>query len=352
MHQRIVRGLTALSAVLLAACQDAPTSSTAPDDDPSFARSPQGQERLAQAFARATPDVMDLAGTVFADVDEARGRLVYGIETIGAARAVEQALSRAGVSATDYEIRLVPAVQFMATLQNSDTRPVLAGVQINFTQYVCTMGFNVNLTGQASFITNSHCTGKQGGVENTLYYQPLKSSHPTAIAVEVADPLYGKLPGCSRGKSCRYSDASRAVYQNGVTGTYAIAKTSAANNGSLDITGSFSVTGQNATQDNFPVGTVVNKVGRTTGWTRGQVTSSCATVNVSGSKLQLLCQTLVQDNGGATLVGGGDSGSGVFTVTTNATIVGVLWGGSGDGKLFVFSPLKNIISELGALRAY
>ncbi|HUF26416.1 MAG TPA: hypothetical protein VMM18_05470, partial [Gemmatimonadaceae bacterium] len=33
------------------------------------------------------------------------------------------------------------------------------------------------------------------------------------------------------------------------------------------------------------------------------------------------------------------------------TLVGILWGGSSSGDLFVFSPLKNIQDELGALTA-
>ncbi len=71
--------------------------------------------------------------------------------------------------------------------------------------------------------------------------------------------------------------------------------------------------------------------------------------NVSGSQVQLLCQTFVQNAGGATVVSGGDSGSGVFRILSgnNVQLVGILWGGSSDNKLFVFSPLKQIIQELG-----
>jgi hypothetical protein len=74
-------------------------------------------------------------------------------------------------------------------------------------------------------------------------------------------------------------------------------------------------------------------------------------VNVSGSKITQLCQTIVSAN-----VGGGDSGSDVFTVTsgTNVRLAGVLWGGgSMNGKtVFVFSPLANIKGELGALTTH
>ena len=72
-------------------------------------------------------------------------------------------------------------------------------------------------------------------------------------------------------------------------------------------------------------------------------------VNVSGTNITQLCQTLV-----SATVGAGDSGADVFTITsgTNVRLSGVLWGGSSDGKLFVFSPLANVRAELGALTTH
>jgi hypothetical protein len=97
----------------------------------------------------------------------------------------------------------------------------------------------------------------------------------------------------------------------------------------------------------------LHKVGRTTGWTSGNVTNSCVTVNVSQSNIALLCQTIVQRSG-TVIVAGGDSGSPVFRPTGSSDeveLVGILWGGSSSGNLFVFSPLKNIQVELGDLTA-
>jgi hypothetical protein len=52
-------------------------------------------------------------------------------------------------------------------------------------------------------------------------------------------------------------------------------------------------------------------------------------------------------------VGPGDSGSPVFKITSgdNVELAGILWGGNTSGSLFVFSPLKNIQDELGAMTA-
>jgi hypothetical protein len=52
-------------------------------------------------------------------------------------------------------------------------------------------------------------------------------------------------------------------------------------------------------------------------------------------------------------VQGGDSGSGVFTLSgSNASIVGILWGGNGSGTQYVFSPLKQVRDELGPISAH
>jgi hypothetical protein len=90
------------------------------------------------------------------------------------------------------------------------------------------------------------------------------------------------------------------------------------------------------------VGQTVNKVGRTTGWTQGRVSNTCVNTGVQGSNIVQLCQTFV-----AAGVGSGDSGSPVFSGTSSVTLVGILWGGSGNQ--FVYSPISNIEQELGAL---
>lgn len=345
--------LTSLSpllavALVLSACT---TSEPVAPDEPIQPAAGGRQDQLAAWFARSSPVVLALPGTVFADHDEDNGRLLFGVENQAAIRGVQQALNALGVPATAYATQITPPIYQVATLRDR-WRPTQGGIQIHFSQYLCTMGFNADDGTERSFITNSHCTGKQGGVENTAYYQPTSSVDGTVIATEVEDPTYKRGGACPRGRVCRYSDAARARYSSGVSSTRgAIAKTSGPNNGSLEVTGSFTVTGQDNTTTKFASGTTVNKVGRTTGWTQGNVTNSCVNVNVSGTNITQLCQTLVQNPNGAVLVGGGDSGSGVFTGTSNVTLVGILWGGSSDGKLFVFSPLKNIRDEIGPITA-
>jgi hypothetical protein len=351
MHSRrtSVRLLLASLVLTVAACQDTQTPLEPEIPEAASAAVSHSPQQLAGWYGRSVAEVMALPQTVFANHDEATGELVFGVEHAGVARGVAQVLARQGVPASAYRVEVTPPIHFAATLRDVH-RPTFGGIQIHFGNYLCTLGFNVDHSGGRSFITNSHCTNQQGGTEGTTYYQPTSTAASTAIGVEADDPTYFKGGQCSRGKVCRYSDAARVLYNSGTESSRGvIAKTTGVNSGSLDIDGSFSIGEQDNTSTSFS-GTI-QKVGRTTGWTQGTVSQTCARVNVSGSNIQLICQTLVQHSTD-TIVAGGDSGSPVFTTSGSGTkLVGILWGGSTDGRLFVFSPLKNIQDELGGLVA-
>jgi hypothetical protein len=331
------------------ACAD--SIPTAPSPDATFAV--QGsQDRLGAWFNPAAAAVLALPRTVFADNDEKAGKLVFGVEDASAIAEVRATLARLGVPSADYSVEVTPPVRAMATLRDR-FRPTQAGSQIHFFLYLCTMGFNVSHSGGRSFITNSHCTQRQGGVEGTQYFQPLSSVDPTVIATEADDPEYFRGGVCPLGAKCRYSDASRALYSSDVASVQGeILKTSGPNNGDLNVAGVFTITSQDTETTSFPIGMVVNKVGRTTGWTQGEVTRTCVHTGVFGSNTVLLCQTFVSNPGGAAVVGGGDSGSGVFSIRgrDHVRLLGILWGGSGS-TTFVFSPLKSIQDELGVVTA-
>ncbi|MGH7562175.1 MAG: hypothetical protein ACRENB_14280 [Gemmatimonadales bacterium] len=304
-----------------------------------------GFGQLQSWYARASAGVLDLPGAVFVDNDETVNRVRIGVAdlvTHGQARGV---LAQLNVPDDAIILEQADPIVQVATLRDQ-IRPVQAGLQIHFGGFVCSIGFNATLNGQASMVTASHCTDRQGGEEGTVYYQPLS---PAQIATEVDDPDYtrNQLPGCPRGRKCRFSDAARAAYgsaSNMALGV--IARTTGANNGSLTLSGTFSIGSDdcNTLGGCLAAGTVVNKVGRTTGWTQGAITNTCVNTGVSGTNIVQLCQTFVSAG-----VGGGDSGSDVFQGTSNVTLAGVLWGGNGAGTQFVYSPLGNVKAELGNL---
>jgi hypothetical protein len=278
-------------------------------------------------------------------MDESSNRMVFGIENAGRANAVNAIMRARGVPADAYEVRVVEPMRNLATLRDN-VNPKVGGLQVHFGNYLCTLGFNATANNRASFITNSHCTNTQGGVEGTNYYQPSSTVNPTIIATEVADPGYvkGQPAGCPRNKRCRYSDSSRAEYKTGISFDLGgIAATSGSN---LTITGTHNITGEaDASRTPVAVGATVSKTGRTTGTSTGNVTNTCVNTSVQGSNIMQLCQTFV-----AAAVGSGDSGSPVYSGSGSVTLVGILWGGGTN--TFAFSPLRSIKDELGNFTAH
>jgi hypothetical protein len=335
-----------------AACTDAHGPLVQPDEAGAARATPYGD--LAARFREVAPEVMALPQTVFASRDEATGQLVFGVEHRGVFQSVHQTMARLGVSQAAYRVEVTEPIHFMTETLRTRHRPTVGGLQIHFGNYLCTLGFNVDHEGGRSFITNSHCTNNQGTTGTTAYFQPTSSIDPTPIGVEADDPAYFKGGVCSKGKVCRYSDAARVLYNTGSESSRGvIAKTSGMNN-ELGVNGSFTITDQDVSTTHFSAGGIFHKVGRTTGWTSGTVARSadtCATINVFGSNIQMLCQTRVTGTG--TIVQSGDSGSPVFQITKgdDVELVGILWGGSSGGGSFIFSALMHIQEELGAVVA-
>jgi hypothetical protein len=299
--------------------------------------------------SKASAGALAIPGAVFVDADEGSNRVTIGVER-GAQSRIRGIVARLGIPADAVVLQETEPIRLAATLR-SKVRPVSGGLQINFPgpnpsveTFICSIGFNATRNGQRSFVTASHCTNHQGGVENTPYYQPLQTSTSPKIATEVSDPTYFTGNGCPSGMRCRYSDASRAAYTAATTSTLGrIAKTTGPNNGSITLSGSLNVTAEGSAA----VGQVVGKVGRTTGWTTGKVTNSCVNIAVSGTNLGLFCQNLVSAR-----LGAGDSGSPVFKGSSNVTLVGILWGGNTANTQFVYSPMSGIERELGALTTF
>lgn len=297
----------------------------------------------------ARAPVFEVPGAVTLDVDERSNRVRIGVDRASAKKTIARiraSLDAAGIprEAVIFEAR--DPIFFAQTLRDQ-IRPVPGGVQIRFSNFLCTLGWNASRGGVSGFVTNSHCTDKQGGVSRrnpTLYYQPLNQVAGEFIGTERVDPKYFKRKnGCPRGSSCRFSDSAWAEYDApSLSDDGKIAQTASCGqfSGSLDIVGEHNING--FATGNSPVGTIVTKVGRTTGCTTGPVDESAVDVGVSGSNIVLLSQDIVIAG-----VGGGDSGSPVFSESGSVTLRGILWGGNGAGTLFVYSPYSAVQSELG-----
>jgi hypothetical protein len=296
---------------------------------------------LEELHQRLLP-LFELEGMVYTDADERTGRLVVGVANRGLETAIRARLGRLGVSSDQVDVVLAEPIVPVSTL-TAYNRPVVGGLQIRWDNYICTFGFNGVRAGVEGFVVNSHCTTKQGGVNGTKYYQPINQTADEFIGTEIADPLYQRsIPGCPPGRVCRYSDSAFVQRGPGVLALKGfIAKTDTVNTGSLNVVADFEIVGEGKSY----VDDVVNKVGRTTGWTQGQVTATCANTGVSGTKIVQLCQDFVKAG-----VGSGDSSSPVFSINPDGKTVqlrGILWGSGGE--VFVYSPIANIEAELGPI---
>ncbi len=322
-------------------------------------------------YKAALRDVLTIKDTVMLDADEVCGCVTVGVANERARAMVENFIKISGVPADAVHIvNMAPIVPFQ-TVQDR-FRPIPGGVQIKTdTGWVwlalgdnCTATIIAERIGIAGIITASHCTRVQGGVEATQFSQNGRQFFGLDyIAHESADPVWTPGgAGCPTGSLCRSSDSAFAVIdignQNGAMA--AIAKPSTlcltppvgpvpptCSLGMPSATSMLSVTGTAA----LPLaGTVVTKVGRTSGWTGGPITSTCASVPQGGTIFVALC-TSVASAGGMP----GDSGSPVFTIppgagstATTATLVGLLWGGT-PGVSFAFSSIGFVASELGSI---
>lgn len=343
------------------------------------------------------PTALGVSGAVLSDIDEANNRLRFGGVDVGARLAMAAAVAGAGVPAdafvteivaprrAAYGIRYGMPVQESHTLRD-EVRPVPGGYQINFinaggivgVSLLCTVGFNAITEGPEheplnSFVTNAHCSTVQGGAETPAdYYQPLQDpdgdrmvNPELYIATETDDPHFSVNPDCPGivGPEpgvlpCRWSDASRAAvdpevpYELGhIARTLAVDPTL----GTLEVDpkkSTFRIVGE---QPHPVLGETANKVGRTTGWTQGEVIATCVNTIPLGGSGVLRCQADVQAG-----VDSGDSGSPVFASTNRrgsvgggrVILLGILWGSSLDegDPVFVYSPMFNIERDLGSLR--
>lgn len=311
----------------------------------SQAQSPQALEALHQLLL----PLFELAGVVFTDADETSDRLVVGVLDRDVEGLVRARLRVLGVSSQSVDVVETEPILRVATLHDK-VRPVVGGLQISFSQFLCSLSFNTWRAGVEGYVTASHCSDRQGEVDGTLYYQPLNQVADEFIGTEVADPsFFRNAEGCPRGRKCRYSDSNFSDGDDAVAFTLGeIARTTGPNNGSLEIAGEFVIRAQGAAT----VGQTGNKVGRATGWTQGIVTRTCVNTGMSDTNIVLLCQDFVENT--VQIVNSGDSGSPVFRINAgdSVTLLGNLWGGNSSGTLFVYSPIANIERELGALTTF
>lgn len=286
-------------------------------------------------------EFLALDGAAYTDLSESTNAVVLaGDEPASLAQSMEAAIREHAIprSAVSF-IEAEP--EELASLRNR-WRPVRGGLEVQTPgSGNCTLAFNVIRGGLDGFVTASHCSSVWGANDLGDLHQPNLVENDTISVLGDIDPGYtSTIPGCPAGRFCRYSDATYYMERAGVTATLgAIARPNSQGDFS-DYTGlNFTITAVHP----FPfVGDPAEKVGRTTGWTVGQVTETCLILNVADSNRTHVCSDRASFN-----VTGGDSGAPVFARLpgNNVTLMGVVWGQGG-----AFSALLNIAEELGAMQ--
>lgn len=317
--------------------------------------------------------LLSVSGVVYYGISEADNRLEIGISKSATKSAIKARINKLDIPKEAVNLVITEPFEFKVgyrsnrnnkssasnevTLREKTAIYKEAGLQIAFGNYICTLGFEASPDMFKWYsVVNSHCTNNQGGVEHTKYYQPVINGGDF-IGKEIKDPMYSfNYYACPPGRKCRYSDAALMKNNWGSPlGAYVINNPEYRGrySGSIVISNPypwFVVIGEGG-GFSVVVGTEVNKVGRTTGWTYGDVTNTCVDINVTNTNITLLCQNTV--NAG---VGPGDSGSAVFKYAPSYTpedseviLLGLLWGGNYSGTVFAYSPINNIEQELGEL---
>ncbi|HEU4885408.1 MAG TPA: hypothetical protein VFT45_24385 [Longimicrobium sp.] len=296
-------------------------------------------------WAEALTPLLQQSGIYLIDVDEVQNRVLVGVDGPSSAGAVRSEGARLGIPAAALATQTQPAPQVRATVRDRFTTTV-GGIQIAFSGYLCTLGFNARRvsTGANIYVTNSHCTGTQYVSDGIAIYQNTNAAG-NQIGNEVADRgMWACVTGVA---SCRQADAAY-ISNNGTrtVGQGGIARTAwnTGGAGGLTVTGEYDVIGRYT--GTLPVGSYLDKTGRTSGSTYGQVTNSCVTIG------SLRCQDISK-----VWSEGGDSGSPVFvyiggagTAENDVQLHGVMWGGPGTDYTTTYSSrLAGIEADLGAL---
>ncbi|MCA1788840.1 MAG: S1 family peptidase [Thioalkalivibrio sp.] len=326
--------------------------------------------------------ILDVAGVTFVDLDEVANQVVVGVAEPGVRARVLELLrpvgipvSALGFAAAGYprshaEEQYAPYLNTWPTQGDSITafrRPLEGGLKITYRRaasspdvaITCTLGFIARINGVRVAITASHCSQRHWDLEQTVYFQ----STPGVgryFGYEYRDPN-GSSCGFLSINVCRNADASAVALEPGVADSlghivrpigpppigrseYLVRRSSLL----VDPANPrFRIVGTRGPLK----GEWVDKVGATTGWTRGDVDRTCVDMPADRPHSKLRCQTWARFSST-----GGDSGGPVFVdhLDGTVTLLGMVWGKvTENGQEYAtFSSIGRIQMDLGDLQLF
>lgn len=274
------------------------------------------------------------------DLKESQNRVEVGLENGTGVREVRALVRQLGVPEEAVIVResggwrthAARRQQPPTIRQQQDT--LVGGLQISSspTNQICTFGFNARWAGQDVFFTNSHCTNTMWQTEQTHQFQGIND-----IGVEYYDPAPFTCGWIFDPNDCRYSDASMFLHSGSNFDFGAIARTInrvSSGSGSVEINEANPTLEITAVRGHALEGEIVDKIGRTTGWTFGVVLDTCRDQEIGD--ITRKCTDIA-----AYPADSGDSGAPVFYWNggNTVTLVGIHWGTGEGGTVSGFSNL-------------
>jgi hypothetical protein len=289
---------------------------------------------------------MRVSGVTGIDANEATNRITLFVRDSSVIQKVLSVVTAAGLPGDAFDFVMVRAMLSSGLTDSWTTTG--GGIQIqNDSSVNCTLGYNDQYNTIKGFWTAGHCSRERfdDTIMGESITQPYYSYGEVGTVVMRADFNISNV-NCA-GVYCNYVDAMYVDYTNDSRWSSRVARltglTSIASD-STPVIGSVSSWWTNVTlgtsASSWWVGIPVDKVGRTTGWSRGKLGYTCQdqTFNIPNSLLTqtILCNDIVVPDtlaGGSVNVpyaGGGDSGAPVFIsnndTSTQLKALGILVG--------------------------
>jgi len=309
---------------------------------------------------RALMSTVSLKRFVSVDLNEAIGRVVVTTaDEQEAARIRTEIIRRVPDSELSIDVVVGRPLELTQGVSlNARYRPVIGGIVGRGGGTITVVGI---YNGQARLLTVSHATSTAFGPDASQL-QPFQQ--PFGVwpwwGTEYQDlPTYRCGPWVNRG-DCRRADLA-AFDMNGIDVSESelpfligvIARPPSWVQGLADVPGSLTATGtmQVAATKLWAVeGEVVEKVGRTNGWTVGVVTKTCDTANYSfqDRDVRVVCSDQATINSDP-----GDSGAPVFqrldSDANQIVMLGITTGRPGPGARGIYSSLNQMRQEMPGL---
>lgn len=276
-------------------------------------------------------------GVITSDVDEKENVVSLTVKDYPSLIKVEQQAYKLGLPVDAIKVSIGSHPETMASL-GSRLRPLKGGLEVDGPGVaICSMGIIARSGGVKVLIAAAHCTPTVGFNDGVDFHQNTDDAHDK-IGTEALDPAFQFRSECE--ERCRYSDGVMVSLTAGAADSADVGhiyRTDGPNTGSTEIVGTFAVESKSGTAI---VGQTMSKMGRSTGWTSGEVIASCKYVrDFFGAGQVLYCQHEFD-----ALLGTGDSGSPVFREIGAGLVVfhGIAWGKH-------FSPITGLEEDLGSL---